>query len=202
MRRNEASVLVETPDGLFCPAGDFFVDPWNPVGRAVITHAHGDHARLGSAAYLCAAPGSRAAAPPAGIGRGDRIRSLRAAPAPRRRHRQLPSRGPRAWLGADPGRRRGRRLGRGRRLQARGGSDLCAVRAGPLRHVHHRVHLRPADLSLGRHRQRDRRHLRLVAVERDGRQIVGAVLLHDRQGAARARRARDATPIARCSSTA
>jgi putative mRNA 3-end processing factor len=51
-------VLIETPDGLFCPAGDFFVDPWNPVGRAVITHAHGDHARFGSAAYLCAAPGT------------------------------------------------------------------------------------------------------------------------------------------------
>jgi putative mRNA 3-end processing factor len=51
-------VLVETPDGLFCPAGDFFIDPWNPVGRAVITHAHGDHARHGSAAYLCAAPGA------------------------------------------------------------------------------------------------------------------------------------------------
>jgi putative mRNA 3-end processing factor len=51
-------VLIETPDGLFCPAGDFFIDPWNPVARAVITHAHGDHARHGSAAYLCAAPGA------------------------------------------------------------------------------------------------------------------------------------------------
>jgi putative mRNA 3-end processing factor len=51
-------VLIETPDGLFCPAGDFFIDPWNPVGRAVITHAHGDHARQGSAAYLCATPGA------------------------------------------------------------------------------------------------------------------------------------------------
>ena len=57
-RRNERGVLIETPDGLFCPAGDFFVDPWGPVGRAVITHAHGDHARHGSAAYLCAAPGA------------------------------------------------------------------------------------------------------------------------------------------------
>jgi putative mRNA 3-end processing factor len=51
-------VLIETPDGLFCPAGDFFIDPWSPVARAVITHAHGDHARQGSAAYLCAAPGA------------------------------------------------------------------------------------------------------------------------------------------------
>ena len=58
MRRNERDVLVETPDGLFCPAGEFFIDPWNPVARAVITHAHGDHARPGNAAYLCAAPGA------------------------------------------------------------------------------------------------------------------------------------------------
>ena len=58
MRRNGRDVLVETPDGLFCRAGEFFIDPWNPVARAVITHAHGDHARHGNAAYLCAAPGA------------------------------------------------------------------------------------------------------------------------------------------------
>ena len=50
-------LLTHTDHGLYCAAGDFFVDPWQPVGRAVITHAHGDHARPGSAAYLCAAPG-------------------------------------------------------------------------------------------------------------------------------------------------
>jgi putative mRNA 3-end processing factor len=49
-------VLSETPDGLYCEAGGFHVDPWGAVPRAVITHAHGDHARPGSAAYLCAAP--------------------------------------------------------------------------------------------------------------------------------------------------
>ena len=38
--------------GLYCEAGDFFIDPWQPVDRAVITHAHGDHARWGSASYL------------------------------------------------------------------------------------------------------------------------------------------------------
>jgi len=48
-------VHVETTDrGLYCPAGDFYVDPWRPVARAVITHAHADHARPGCAAYLCA----------------------------------------------------------------------------------------------------------------------------------------------------
>ena len=51
-------LLTHTDHGLYCAAGDFFVDPWQPVGRAVITHAHGDHARPGSAAYLCAAPGA------------------------------------------------------------------------------------------------------------------------------------------------
>jgi putative mRNA 3-end processing factor len=48
-------MLVETDAGLYCPAGDFHVDPWGAVPRALITHAHGDHARPGSAAYLCAA---------------------------------------------------------------------------------------------------------------------------------------------------
>ncbi len=51
-------MLVEpTPRGLYCAAGGFHVDPWQPVDRAVITHAHGDHARPGSAHYLAAACG-------------------------------------------------------------------------------------------------------------------------------------------------
>jgi putative mRNA 3-end processing factor len=49
-------MLSETAAGLWCEAGGFFIDPWQPVDRALITHAHGDHARPGSAAYLCAAP--------------------------------------------------------------------------------------------------------------------------------------------------
>lgn len=53
-----ADVLIESPEGLFCPAGGFYIDPWQPVARALITHAHGDHARSGSAAYLCATPGA------------------------------------------------------------------------------------------------------------------------------------------------
>lgn len=46
-------MLQETADGLYCPGGDFYVDPWGAVPRAVITHAHGDHARPGSLSYLC-----------------------------------------------------------------------------------------------------------------------------------------------------
>jgi putative mRNA 3-end processing factor len=46
--------LIEFSDrGLYCRAGDFYVDPWKPVDRAVITHAHSDHARWGSKSYLC-----------------------------------------------------------------------------------------------------------------------------------------------------
>ena len=48
-------MLTETPAGLYCASGDFYIDPWGAVPRAVITHAHGDHARFGSDAYLCAA---------------------------------------------------------------------------------------------------------------------------------------------------
>lgn len=49
-------LVVQRPEGLYCPAGDFFIDPWRPVDRAVLTHAHADHARRGSAHYLAAAP--------------------------------------------------------------------------------------------------------------------------------------------------
>jgi putative mRNA 3-end processing factor len=51
-------LLRLTEQGLYCPAGDFYVDPWGPVERAVITHAHADHARPGSRHYLTAAVGA------------------------------------------------------------------------------------------------------------------------------------------------
>src|SRR5437870_5038110 len=52
------TMLIEsTAAGLYCAAGGFYLDPWEPVDRAVITHAHGDHLRSGSSAYLCARPG-------------------------------------------------------------------------------------------------------------------------------------------------
>lgn len=50
-------LVVARPEGLYCPAGDFYIDPWRPVDRAVITHGHGDHARWGNRHYLAAAPG-------------------------------------------------------------------------------------------------------------------------------------------------
>ena len=42
-----------TSKGIFCPRGNFYIDPWQPVDKAVITHAHSDHARMGSRSYLC-----------------------------------------------------------------------------------------------------------------------------------------------------
>lgn len=49
-------LIVQRPEGLYCPAGDFYIDPWRPVDRAVITHAHADHARAGHGHYLAATP--------------------------------------------------------------------------------------------------------------------------------------------------
>ncbi|CAM3662405.1 ligase-associated DNA damage response exonuclease [Bordetella bronchialis] len=51
-------LVVARPEGLYCPPGDFHIDPWRPVDRAVITHAHSDHARSGHRHYLAAAPGA------------------------------------------------------------------------------------------------------------------------------------------------
>ena len=52
-------VLTFTDRGIFCPAGDFYIDPWKPVDRALITHGHADHSRWGMNRYLC----TEAAAP-------------------------------------------------------------------------------------------------------------------------------------------
>ncbi len=49
-------LVIQRPEGLYCPPGDFYIDPWRPVDRAVITHAHADHSRRGHAHYLAAAP--------------------------------------------------------------------------------------------------------------------------------------------------
>jgi len=52
-----APLIEPTPRGLYCRAGDFYLDPSRPVARAVITHGHSDHAFPGHGAYLCAEPG-------------------------------------------------------------------------------------------------------------------------------------------------
>jgi len=52
-------LLSFTDRGIYCAAGDFYIDPWRPVDRALITHGHADHARSGHARYLA----TEAAAP-------------------------------------------------------------------------------------------------------------------------------------------
>ena len=51
------NLLERTPGGLYCAAGDFYVDPWSPVAQAIITHAHADHLCPGSKKYVSARSG-------------------------------------------------------------------------------------------------------------------------------------------------
>ncbi|HLY80620.1 MAG TPA: DNA ligase-associated DEXH box helicase, partial [Caulobacteraceae bacterium] len=41
------TLICPRPAGLYCPPGDFYIDPVRPVARAVVTHGHADHARAG-----------------------------------------------------------------------------------------------------------------------------------------------------------
>lgn len=45
-------MLVFTQNGIYCPRADVYIDPWKPVKRALITHAHADHSRWGNEHYL------------------------------------------------------------------------------------------------------------------------------------------------------
>ncbi|MHA6686901.1 ligase-associated DNA damage response exonuclease [Mesorhizobium sp. A556] len=47
-----SDLLHPRPEGLYCPPGDFFIDPVRPVDRALITHGHSDHARAGHRSVL------------------------------------------------------------------------------------------------------------------------------------------------------
>ena len=52
MALRSTDILTQTREGLYCPAGDFHVDPVRPVARALITHGHADHARAGHGAVM------------------------------------------------------------------------------------------------------------------------------------------------------
>lgn len=53
-----AAPLVEVTDcGLFCRAAGCYIDPWKPVERAIVTHAHADHATPGCKSYLASPTG-------------------------------------------------------------------------------------------------------------------------------------------------
>lgn len=75
------ALVRSTSRGLYCAAGDFYIDPWRRVDRALITHAHSDHARSGMASYLTAEGGVNVLrerigldAPVSGIAYGERRR--------------------------------------------------------------------------------------------------------------------------------
>jgi putative mRNA 3-end processing factor len=51
------TLITATDRGFYCAAGDFYIDPWQPVDRAVITHAHGDHYAGDCGAYLVSQAG-------------------------------------------------------------------------------------------------------------------------------------------------
>lgn len=51
------SLIEVSPQGLYCPPGQFHIDPWSRVDLAITTHGHADHARSGSRRYLTATPG-------------------------------------------------------------------------------------------------------------------------------------------------
>jgi len=57
MSSSSEPLVLTTSRGLYCPPGDFYIDPWRPVQNAVITHGHGDHLRQGSARYILARSG-------------------------------------------------------------------------------------------------------------------------------------------------
>jgi putative mRNA 3-end processing factor len=58
MNSQTEPLITVTSRGLYCPPGDFYIDPWQPVQTALITHGHGDHLRHGSARYILARPGA------------------------------------------------------------------------------------------------------------------------------------------------
>lgn len=53
------SLITLKKNGLYCEQGDFFIDPWLPVDRAIVTHAHADHTYRGNQMYLVPKEGER-----------------------------------------------------------------------------------------------------------------------------------------------
>ena len=57
MSQDHDALLRVTDSGLYCERGGFYIDPWRPVDRAVVTHAHADHLTWGCGEYLVARDG-------------------------------------------------------------------------------------------------------------------------------------------------
>ncbi len=59
MPSSSAPLIAWTEKGLYCAAGDFYIDPSRAVDTAIVTHAHSDHARRGSRRYICESSSTR-----------------------------------------------------------------------------------------------------------------------------------------------
>lgn len=57
--KKKNNLIKLTKSGLYCAQGDFYIDPWQPVERAIVTHAHADHAYRGSRNYLVTKEGEK-----------------------------------------------------------------------------------------------------------------------------------------------
>jgi putative mRNA 3-end processing factor len=55
----QTPLLAANDSGFYCEVGDFYIDPWKPVPRALVTHGHGDHYTWGCGSYLVAAEGEK-----------------------------------------------------------------------------------------------------------------------------------------------
>ena len=162
-----ADLLVPRPEGLYCPPGDFYIDPMRPVARALVTHAHSDHATRGHGAVLATretldimairlgegfAAGDRRPRPSASaIALGDVDGHLPSRPAMCSARRRSP------W------RHGGFRIVASGDYKRTPGPDLRRLRAGALRHLHHRGDLRPAGLPPSRRRVDEIRRLLALA---------------------------------------
>ena len=198
-------LVTLTPEGLYCPPGGFHIDPWRPVDRALITHAHGDHARPRHARATCArawASGSCAGgwAPTPRSRATDTASALAFGDA----HGLAPSRRPRARLRPGPHRARRRGLGRLGRLQARPPTRP----ARRSRSCRCDTFITEATFGLPIYRWdpidrggATRSSPGGTRMPRAGR-AVGALLLRARQGAAHPRRARRGAPTGRSACTA
>ena len=49
---SSTNLIRFTNKGIYVPKAKVYIDPWKPVDRAIITHAHADHARVGMKYYL------------------------------------------------------------------------------------------------------------------------------------------------------
>ncbi len=58
MFHSKIPLVTLTAEGLYCKAGDFYIDPHRAVNVAIVTHAHSDHARRGSRKYICEETGA------------------------------------------------------------------------------------------------------------------------------------------------